>query len=120
MVFCQNCGTKNEDGSAFCKECGASITRNRSHVKHDEATFEDVLKDFLMIKDVSSERISKAKLIGLLVLLFYILNGIYWSRFSLSFFWGYAFTMLLIYLCGLFYYGLIRGLGYILRKYIIS
>ena len=26
MVHCQKCGTENEDGSAFCKKCGASLS----------------------------------------------------------------------------------------------
>ena len=24
-MFCQNCGTKNEDGSLFCENCGAKL-----------------------------------------------------------------------------------------------
>jgi uncharacterized membrane protein YvbJ len=26
MVYCQKCGTKNEDDAEFCKKCGASLT----------------------------------------------------------------------------------------------
>ncbi len=25
MIYCQKCGTQNEDGSQFCKKCGAAL-----------------------------------------------------------------------------------------------
>lgn len=119
MVFCSNCGTENDDNASFCKECGCSFSSNESHVE-ENIEYIDVLRDFIMIKDESGERISKAKVIGLLVLLFYVVYGISVVRWHIPTFWMFAFFLLFFYLGGLFYYFLIRGLGYILREHVFN
>ena len=79
-------------------------------------SYEEVLKDFLMVEDDSFERISKAKLIGLIVLVIYVLGGIWSGRSFLPNLFFFSTYILMTYLVGLFYYFIIRFAGYILRN----
>lgn len=117
MVFCRNCGTENADGSSFCRQCGHRLDK----IRHDgeEVSYIDVLKEFLYIKDGPTERISKAKLVGLVVLAIYILSGMNMAR-DFNGIFPFSITVFITYIVGLFYYFLIRGLGYILREYVIN
>lgn len=116
MVFCRNCGSENSDDSSFCRECGYPLDTVNGG---EEITYIDVLKDFLYIKDEATERVSKAKLIGLVVLALYVLLGINMAR-DFNDIFLFLFTVLITYLVGLLYYSLIRGIGYILREYVLN
>lgn len=85
----------------------------------DKISYEEILMDFLMIDDGSGMRVSKAKLIGLIVLVLYVVMGINGARGALPYFLVFAIFVLISYLIGLFYYAIIRGAGYILRNYVL-
>lgn len=117
MVYCPKCGTKNNDGDSYCRECGMQL--GSSPQSDEEFTYVDALKDFLYIKEGSTERISKAKLIGLVVLVIYLIMGMNMARGSYGLFM-FSTTMFIFYCIGLLYYFLIRGLGYILREFVMG
>ena len=117
MVFCPECGTENSDGVNYCRECGHPL--RASHDTEEEFTYMDALKSFLYIKEGSTERISKAKLAGLIVLAVYLIFGMNMAR-EFSTIFTFSVTMFISYIAGLFYYFLIRGLGYILREFVLT
>ena len=43
MVYCQKCGTKNDDDAEFCKKCAASLKGTAKDLKkeHDDKCEED-------------------------------------------------------------------------------
>lgn len=114
MVYCQKCGHENPDDASFCRECGANL--GSSH-KTESFEYADVLKDFLFITDSGGERISKAKAIGIVAFCIWMIYAIFSSRFSPDWLF-YVITMFVFYIAALFYYFLIRGLGYIIRNYL--
>lgn len=117
MVFCPECGTENSDGVNYCRECGHPL--GVSHEIGEEFTYINALKSFLYIKEGSIERISKAKLIGLIVLAVYLIFGMNMAR-EFSTIFTFSLTVFIFYIVGLFYYFLIRGLGYILREFVLN
>ena len=115
--FCGKCGAKLKDDDRFCPNCGRKI----GFKYEKEVTYPDLIKDIIYIKENNRYRLSKAKLFGVLMFLFIFFNVIFTSadymmRTPLVFF----INILIIFIAGLFWYGIFRGAGYLIRTYAIK
>ncbi|MDO5831819.1 MAG: hypothetical protein Q4Q14_03175 [Methanobrevibacter sp.] len=81
----------------------------------------DLIMDIVYINDNGQYRLSKAKLAGVFIfalLFFYIVftSSRLFMRSGLFFFM----TVIAIFIAGLFWYGVCRGAGYLIRTYLVK
>ena len=112
--FCQECGAKLKKDGSFCPNCGRKVNPK----SENEVSYIDLIRDIIFINDNGSYRLSKAKLLGVLIfacIFFYFVfdSASFFMRHALSFF----FIILTIFISGLFWYGICRGVGYLIRTY---
>lgn len=115
---CPNCG-KNipKDDAHFCPECGFSIKQKARIINALKNSEDNWIKSLLWIHDGGQKRISKAKLVGIVIFILYIFNAILKSGEYLRMgFIPFAFMMLISLIAGIIYYCLCRGIGFVVRK----
>ena len=81
----------------------------------------DLIMDIVYINDNGQYRLSKAKLAGVFIfalIFFYIVftSSRLFMRSGLFFFM----TVIAIFIAGLFWYGVCRGAGYLIRTYLVK
>ena len=107
MSRCLKCGEKLKENAIFCPNCGFKA---KSSVGYDE-----LIGDVLYVDG----RISKAKSIGGAVFLLYIFANMLFIfpsmlRASFIIFLG---AVIVVFLIGVFYYCVCRGIGFVVRKF---
>ena len=117
---CPKCG-KNipSDNAHFCPECGFSIDEKPKISNRLKNSEDDWIKNLLWIDDekTSQKRISKAKLIGIVIFILYVFGAILTSGEYLRLgFFPFALMMLASLIAGIIYYCLCRGIGFVIRK----
>ena len=90
-MHCSNCGTKIEEGSAFCQSCGKAINENKVTENKEGQNSENEIKNYSpvfwkyfwigVLLNVFSRGVEAAGGEGLWII-FFILAGIYIYKFS--------------------------------------
>jgi hypothetical protein len=112
--ICPNCGKNvSFDKALFCPGCGHPFKFETKSMDFDW------IDNILMVRDekTGKKRVSKAKLAGIIIFMFFIMSFIVQSGYMLR--WGsihFIFNAFVGFVCGLFYYCVCRGIGYIIRK----
>lgn len=118
--FCPDCGHEVKSDASFCPNCGSSIPQDE--LKSDKKSFEELVKEILWVKEGSGYRISKAKLVGVLFFLYVVLTSMIFivpPTLRINFL-GFVIAMFLAYVVGLVWYAVFRGVGFLVRKYLIN
>lgn len=114
VEFCQECGCKLKEGGSFCPNCGQKINQK----SENEAAYQDLIRDILFISENGSYRLSKAKLLGVVIFVFIFFNvTLTSSRFFMRDAMIFFTTIFAIFIAGLIWYGICRGAGYLIRTY---
>ena len=119
MSRCPKCGEELKADAIFCPNCGFKV-------KSDDVSYEKMIADDggydKMIADVIyvDGRISKAKSIGVAIFLLYIFANMFFVfpsmlRSSFLLFLG---AVIVVFLIGLFYYCVCRGIGFVVRRFV--
>lgn len=112
---CPNCGRNiHFDGAKFCPGCGYQF----DSIVPKDMNF-DWIENILMVHDekTGKRRVSKAKLVGIVIFAFYILSFLLQSGYFLregSF--SFIFMAFINFVAGLIYYAVCRGIGFVVRK----
>lgn len=117
--FCSECGSEIRDGD-FCPNCGKKVNV-RIPKSIEEVTYEQLIKEIIYIKENGQYRLSKAKLIGAAIFLIYTLGTILFGLSSIALNPLFlVFALLIGFIVGLFWYCVCRGIGYLVRTYLIK
>lgn len=112
--FCRECGAKLK-GGMFCPNCGIKI----SNESENEVTYLDLIMDIVYIEENGGYRLSKAKLLGVLMFAFIFFETVFTSsRYLMRHFILFFVIISTIFIAGLFWYGICRGAGYLFRTYV--
>lgn len=118
--ICPKCGNNiPNDNAHFCPECGFSIEEKVKITHRLKNSQDDWIKNLLWIDDdkTGQRRISKAKLIGIVIFALYAFGAILTSGEYLRIgFLPFAFMMFAALIAGIIYYCLCRGIGFVIRK----
>jgi hypothetical protein len=108
--FCEDCGIRVKDDALFCPNCGGRIRYDA------DVTYSTLIRDILYVDN----RISKAKLAGVLFFVIIVFSNIIFNIPSAlrSGFIAFFISMLACFISGLFYYCICRGGGFIIRKFL--
>ena len=117
--FCSECGSEMNKNDLFCPNCGKKVdVENTNH----EESYEDLIKSIVYIDDGNGDRISKAKMIGVLfALAMIIVNAVFNIPMSLRM--GASVFFINVFACFIacvFYYFVCVGLGYVIRTFVIK
>ena len=113
--FCSECGAKLKKRDRFCPNCGIKISQESAN----EVTYLDLIMDIVFINDDNGYRLSKAKLLGVLIFAFIFFEVVFTSsRYFMRHFITFFITISIIFIAGLFWYGIYRGAGYLFRTYV--
>ena len=116
---CPKCGKDiASDNAHFCPECGFSIDRKSKVTNVLKSSEDDWIKNLLWIHDekTGQKRISKAKLVGIVIFALYIFRAILTSgEYVRMGFIPFALVMLVSLIAGVIYYCLCRGIGFVVR-----
>lgn len=111
--FCSNCGEELNANAVFCPNCGCKVK-----ISSEEPTYEELIRNIIYVDD----RISKAKAIGVVIFLIYIIAYLFYIAPS-SLREGpilFIIFTFFAYIDGLFYYAVCRGVGFLIRTYVIK
>lgn len=110
--ICPRCGCRVKSGALFCPNCGNPIAKN------DDASYGEIIHDIIYIDN----RISKAKLVGVLFFAITVFSNIIFNVPSAlrAGFHMFFIVMLAAFISGLFYYALCRGGGFLIRNILIK
>ena len=113
--FCSECGSEIKDGD-FCPNCGKKVNVRISK-PIEEVTYEQLIKEIVYIEENGQYRLSKAKSIGavlfIIVALYFMMMGLATGPFVII-------AVLLGFIIGLIYYCACRGIGYLVRTYVLK
>lgn len=113
--FCSECGSEIKDGD-FCPNCGKKVNVRISKPV-EEVTYEQLIKEIVYIEENGQYRLSKAKSIGavlfIIVALYFMMMGLATGPFVII-------AVLLGFIVGLIYYCACRGIGYLVRTYVLK
>ena len=113
--FCSECGSEIKDGD-FCPNCGKKVNV-RIPKPVEEVTYEQLIKEIVYIEENGQYRLSKAKSIGavlfIIVALYFMMMGLATGPFVII-------AVLLGFIIGLIYYCACRGIGYLVRTYVLK
>lgn len=114
--FCKECGAKLK-GGMFCPNCGIKI----SNGSENEVSYFDLIMDIVFIEDNNGLRLSKAKILGVLIFAYLFFDAVFnTSRYLMSHFIIFFSIISVIFIAGLFWYGICRGAGYLIRTYVVK
>ena len=114
--FCSECGSEIKDGGRFCPNCGKKAGARTAKVK-EELSYSQLIKEIIYVEEDGRYRLSKAKIVGVLFFVYIILSSItYISPNGISI----VVVTLIVLFAGLFWYGICRGIGYLVRTYLIK
>ena len=117
--FCSECGSEIRDGD-FCPNCGKKVTVRIPKVIED-VSYRQLIKEIVYIEENGQYRLSKAKLIGVAIFLYCTLGAMVPGLSSMvSSPLSFIFFFLICFIVGLFYYCVCRGIGYLVRTYVIK
>ncbi len=114
--ICQECGHRIDRDAQFCPNCGAKVS------KKEEEDYIDLIYDIVYIEENGNKRLSKAKMIGVGFFVLIVLSNIF-LLVPDALRHGFLSFMIIIVACfiaGLFYYGICRGLGFLIRQFLIK
>ena len=84
-MFCIKCGTKNNDDSAFCKECGTPIKSDRTislsnthHHKNNASKTDKIAQLLNKIKKLSKRQ----KIVGTIIIVVLVGGGVAYSIYQ--------------------------------------
>ena len=118
-LFCSECGTEIKDGSKFCPNCGKKAPLPKFS---EEKSYEELIKEIILIKENGTYRISKAKSVGALLFVFIIVGSMFSvmpSAVRMGFF-ALFINVLVVFIPGLVWYSICRLGGYLIRNYLIK
>lgn len=106
---CLKCGKKLKSGALFCPECGFKISSD------SDVNYEDLILDIIYVDG----RLSKAKLGGVAIFVVFILSNMIFTFPSMLRvnFLLFLLAVVAVFLIGLFYYAVCRGIGFVVRKF---
>ena len=115
--FCEKCGARLKGSDIFCPNCGKRVVFSGGTDK----SYGQLIKEIVYIRENGRYRLSKAKLLGVLMFLFIFFNIIFSiSRSSMRHFISFMIMIIMIFIAGLFWYGVCRIGGYLIRTYVIK
>ena len=81
----------------------------------------DMIMDIVYINDNGQYRLSKAKLAGVFIFALIFFYMVFTSsRFFMRNILFFFMTVIAIFIAGLFWYGVCRGAGYLIRTYVVK
>lgn len=118
-LFCGECGTEIKDGGKFCPNCGKKA---EVHKFGEEKSYEELIKEIILIKENGTYRISKAKSVGAILFVLIIVGSMFStipSAVRMGFF-ALFMAVLVVFIPGLVWYSICRVAGYLIRNYLIK